>query len=288
MPHSSAFVGHQGMQPTMMQPGPCPPRQQLQAVHMQQTYANTDSLADHLVTHCHIAAAPGRAHMLGPASGGMRAAGPGLPVAVSTAAYPPPGLTVLHCSQPGLLQPRSSMVQPPMSSTPQGSVVICGALSPSALPAMAQLMPAARGVQGMMPAAGVSHGLAPPSACPYMQIPSPGPYLAGQAMQAPSGYMQYPGMPGCRVPQVSLLGRLLLASTTLDVTTGLRALRASSVHTYTVRCSTTHTCRKAAAVQQSKRADSRSELSCSRLSFFCRTRMHWRAACSSSRACLGQ
>lgn len=222
MPHSSAFVGHhQGMQqPTMMQPGPCRPRhQQLQAGHMQQTYTNADSLADHLATHCHIAAAPGHGHMLGPASGGMGAAGPGLPVAVSTAAYPPPGLTVL-----------------------QGSVVIRGplspsALGPSALPAVAQLMPAARGVQGMMPAAGVSDRLAPPSACPYMQqIPSSGPYLAGQAMQAPSGYMQYPGMPGCTmvVPQVCLLpdGLLLLASTALNMTTAcLQALHASSVRT---------------------------------------------------------
>lgn len=217
MPHSSAFVGHQGMQPPiMMQPGPCPPRQQLQAVHMQQqTYTGADSLADHLATQCHIAAAPGRGgHMLGRSSGGMAVAGPGLPVAVSTAAFPPPGLTMLQSSQPGLLQPHSSsMLQQPMSSTPQGGVVICGALSPSMLPAMAQLqlMPAARqGVQGMMmPAAAVSDRLAPSACIPYMQMPSPGPYLAGQGMhmQAPSGYMQHPGMPGCPVPQVRLPAR---------------------------------------------------------------------------------
>jgi hypothetical protein len=251
MPHSSAFVGHQAMQqPAMLQPGPCPPRPQLQPVHMQ-TYSSTDGLADQMAAQCHIAAvAPGRGHMLGPASGSMgAAAGPGLQVAVSTAAHPPPGLTVLQQgSQPGLLPPHSSMLQQPLSSTPQGSVVICGALSPThALPAMAQLMPAAAaagGVQGLLPPAGFSDRLAPQAACPYVQMQSPGQYLppGQQALQSPSGfYMQYHnGMPSsCVVPQVSQPSLLLLLNRTkLDMSAALNrstdepegASRSSHVH----------------------------------------------------------
>lgn len=207
-----------------MQQAVYPMRQQMQPVAMRrmQPYSDAaaDSLADQLGAQCNIA--PGYGHILGPTSGGMAASAglrapvqghrslngsPGASAAVSTAAYPPPGLQVVHASQPGLTQQQHAMMAP-INSSSQGLAAVaaaCAGFSPAG-PAgiqVGQLMPqqlaqTVPGLQGMGPA-GFSDRLAAAPACGYLatqQTRSP------LLLQDPSGLMTQPGLNGFNTTQV--------------------------------------------------------------------------------------
>lgn len=205
MPHSSAHVGHRHLPAAMMQQPAHPMRQQLQPVHMQ-PYMSADNLANQLAVQCQVAAGRSRMqHVLSPVSSGMGAAAvmpSAVPAAVSTAAYPPPGLQALQqvqASQPGLLQQHAHML-PQISSSAQGMgapmAAACAGLSQASMQ-LVQLMPAS-GMQGMVPAklnVLQDDGLAGPPACGYQPAQHiKNPLLLQNQVLPPNGYHNLPGM----------------------------------------------------------------------------------------------